>query len=153
MAASNVQPDLDEAARAQILLALTPDVGPILRTRLLERFETAACVFAASEHELQQVQGIGPKISRRLINARHEVQLDAQLAIAREHGLTILLPEWPGYPRSLKEIPGPPGVLFVRATSLSGAGSGTVVLTTPGRCVFSVALPFSGRKLPQKPCR
>ena len=36
MAASNNQPDLDEAARAQILLALTPDVGPILRTRLLK---------------------------------------------------------------------------------------------------------------------
>jgi DNA processing protein len=105
---------LDENARAQILLALTPDVGPILRGRLLERFETADCVFTASELDLQSVQGVGPKISSRIINARHEVQLDAQLAIAAEHGLTILLPEWPGYPRSLKEIPDPPGVLFVR---------------------------------------
>lgn len=43
---------------------------------------------------------------------------------------------------------------FTRAGKrLSGAGSGTVVLTTAGRCAFSVALPFSGRKLPQKPCR
>jgi DNA processing protein len=106
--------DLDENARAQILLALTPDVGPILRTRLIERFGDATAVFAASEDQLQSVQGIGPKISRRILGARHEVQLDAQLAIAREHGLTILLPEWPGYPRSLREIPDPPGVLFVR---------------------------------------
>jgi DNA processing protein len=114
MATVDESPPFDDAARAEILLALTPDVGPILRSRLLERFETAEAIFAASESTLQDVQGIGPKISRRIIGARHEVQLDAQLAIAREHGLTILLPQWPGYPRSLKEIPDPPGVLFVR---------------------------------------
>src|SRR4051794_32714221 len=105
-----------KTARAQILLALTPDVGPILRTRLLERFSDATSVFAASEADLQSVQGVGPKISRRILSARHEVQLDAQLAIAAEHGLTILLPEWPGYPRCLREIPAPPGVLFIRGT-------------------------------------
>ena len=60
MSATSNPPPLDENARAQILLALTPDVGPILRGRLLERFETAACVFAASEADLQSVQGIGP---------------------------------------------------------------------------------------------
>jgi DNA processing protein len=109
MATVDESPPFDDAARAEILLALTPDVGPILRSRLLERFETAEAIFAASESTLQDVQGIGPKISRRIIGARHEVQLDAQLAIAREHGLTILLPQWPGYPRSLKEIPDPPG--------------------------------------------
>ena len=116
MSASSVPQALDDNARAQILLALTPDVGPILRGRLLQRLGDAACVFAASEADLQTVQGIGPKISRRILNARHEVQIDAQLAIAAEHGLTILLPEWPGYPRSLREIPDPPGVLFVRGT-------------------------------------
>jgi DNA processing protein len=106
--------DLDDAQRAEILLALTPDVGPILRGRLLERFGDAASVTAASEADLQTVQGVGPKISRRIVNARHEVQLDAQLALAREHGLSILLPAWDEYPRLLKEIPDPPGVLFVR---------------------------------------
>jgi len=40
---------IDDDARAQILLALTPDVGPILRGRLLERFGDAARVFAAGD--------------------------------------------------------------------------------------------------------
>jgi DNA processing protein len=97
-----------------VRLSLVSGVGPLLRKALLERFGTPAAVLAAGKDELQSVQGIGPKISRRILGARHEVQLDAQLAIAREHGLTILLPEWPGYPRSLREIPDPPGVLFVR---------------------------------------
>ena len=111
---ANAAAELDEAARAEVLLALTPEVGPILRTRLIERFGDALAVTQASESDLQRVQGIGPKISQRIINARHEVQLDAQLAIAREHGITILLPGWDGYPRLLREIPDPPGVLFVR---------------------------------------
>lgn len=122
--------ELDEAARAQVLLALTSDVGPILRTRLLERFGTALGVFAASEAELQSVAGIGPKISRRILNARHEVQLDAQLAIAREHRLRILLPEWPGYPRALREIPDPPGVLFVRGALEPGDGMAVAIVGT-----------------------
>jgi DNA processing protein len=112
---SGVDPsELSDADRAEILLALTPDVGPILRGRLLEHFGDAASVITASEVDLQQVQGIGPKISAKIINARHEVQLEAQLALAREHGLGLLLPGRPGYPRLLAEIPDPPGVLFLR---------------------------------------
>jgi DNA processing protein len=106
--------ELSDADRAEILLALTPDVGPILRGRLLDRFGDAASVIAAPEADLQQVQGIGPKISAKIVYARHEVQLEAQLALAREHGLGILLPSRDGYPRLLAEIPDPPGVLFVR---------------------------------------
>jgi DNA processing protein len=105
---------LDDHDRAEILLTLTPDVGPILRGRLLERFGDAETVFAASESDLQEVQGIGPKISRQIIHARHEVQLDAQLALVREHGLGVLLPRRADYPQMLKEIHDPPGVLFVR---------------------------------------
>lgn len=105
---------LDDADRADLLLALTPDVGPVLRVRLLERFGDAAAVLSASDSDLQQVQGIGPKISKRIVNARHEVQVDAQLALAREHGLTVLLPRHDDYPAMLREIHDPPAVLFVR---------------------------------------
>ena len=42
------------------------------------------------------------------------MQLDAQLALVREHGLGVLLPGRADYPRLLSEIPDPPGVLFVR---------------------------------------
>jgi DNA processing protein len=130
MSTAHPQPAFDENARAQILLALTPDVGPILRTRLLERFETAARVFAANDAELQSVPGIGPKIARRILGARHEVQLDAQLAIAAEHNLTIALPDWPNYPRSLREIPDPPGVLFIRGAIEPADGLAVAIVGT-----------------------
>jgi DNA processing protein len=105
---------LDDSDRAEILLALTPEVGPVLRSRLVERFGDAASVLAASEADLQQVQGVGPKISRRIVNARHEVQLEAQLALVREHDLGVLLPRHDDYPRLLQEVPDPPAVLFLR---------------------------------------
>jgi DNA processing protein len=110
----NAASELDEADRAELLLALTPEVGPVLRTRLLERFGDARQVLAASEVDLQQVPGIGPKISQRIINARREVQLEAQIALVREHDLGILLPRHKEYPRLLKEIPDPPAALFLR---------------------------------------
>jgi DNA processing protein len=118
---------LDDADRAEILLALTPDVGPVLRRRLLERFGTAAAVLSASQSQLQDTQGVGPKIAARIINARHEVQIDAQLTLVREHGLKVLLPRCGDYPRLLNEIPDPPGVLFVRG-ALQGADAMAVAI-------------------------
>jgi DNA processing protein len=124
------QLEFDDRDRAEILLALTPEVGPILRSRLLERFGDAETVLAASESDLQDVPGIGPKISRRIIHARHEVQIDAQLALVREHGLGVLLPSRENYPRLLKEIPDPPGVMFVRgAIELADAMAVAIVGT------------------------
>jgi hypothetical protein len=48
-APGNAVGELDDADRADLLLALTPDVGPVLRVRLLERFGDARAVAAASE--------------------------------------------------------------------------------------------------------
>lgn len=124
----------DSGDRAQILLALTRDVGPLTRARLLEAFATPERVLAASEAELQKVQGIGPKISRRIINARRDIDLDVQLGFVEREGLGVLLPprtaipasedetadHKANYPRMLREIPDPPGVLFTRGELLSG---------------------------------
>jgi len=113
--------------RAQILLALTRDVGPLLRARLLDAFATPERVLTASEHELQQVSGVGPKISKRIINARRDIDLDVQLGIVEREGLGVLLPPrsegdatTSDYPRMLREIPDPPGVLFTRGDLLPG---------------------------------
>ena len=95
-------------------MSLTSDVGPMLRGRLLERFGDAASVFAASEAELLEVSGIGPKIAKKILTARHDVQLEAMLALAAEHNVGVLLMTSPEYPRLLKEIHDPPGALFTR---------------------------------------
>ncbi|HMO83832.1 MAG TPA: DNA-processing protein DprA, partial [Lacipirellulaceae bacterium] len=99
-----------------ILLALTPDVGPILRQRLVERFGSPAGALAASAAQLQEGPGIGPKTARRIVAVHEEVGVDAIEAQVRDHALGLLLPSDSGYPGLLSEIPDPPGVLFVRGT-------------------------------------
>jgi DNA processing protein len=101
-----------------VRLALVSGVGPRHRQDLIARFGSAAAVLAASSADLQSVQGIGPKIAARIAAARHEIDADAELALAAEHGIDILTEPDAAYPRTLRQIHDPPGVLFRRGTYL-----------------------------------
>jgi DNA processing protein len=106
--------DLSLNESAELLLALTPGIGPRLRKNLLAHFGTAEAVTRAAASDLRAVPGIGQKLCRGIVQARHEVDLEAELADCREHGVQILTESNPGYPKTLANIPDPPGVLFVR---------------------------------------
>ena len=118
-------------------LALVNGVGPRLRKALLERFHLAGAVLAAAPSVLRGVPGIGPELSKRIVMAREEIDVQAQLDLCREHGIRLLTDDGlsldalatdsdstaspnnspasasPEYPRLLREIPDPPAVLFV----------------------------------------
>jgi len=104
--------------RDQLLLAMISGVGPLARKRLLQRFDSPAQVLRATTGELKDVQGIGPKIAQRIAKARDEIDVDAQINIARESGVEILLESSDVYPPLLAEIHDPPGVLFLRGRLL-----------------------------------
>jgi DNA processing protein len=95
-------------------LTLVSGVGPLLRKALLERFGTSAAVLAASKDELQRVDGIGPKIAARVVAARDEIDAELELRIAADHGIDVLTQADEAYPRPLRQIHDPPGVLFRR---------------------------------------
>lgn len=105
------------ALRAEVRLALTPGVGPRTRRLLIERFGDAEAVFDAAPSDLQLVNGVGPKIAKAIVAARH-VDVDAEIEVCRQNGITVLTETDPRYPRSLHEIPDPPGVLFLRGELL-----------------------------------
>ena len=102
--------DLVDALR----LSLIPGVGPRIRKTLLERFGSARAVLAAAPGELRDVQGVGPKLMRKITGADHQIDAEAEIALCRQHGIEILTEAHAAYPRSLREIHDPPGVLFVR---------------------------------------
>lgn len=104
----------DPELRDTMTLALTTGVGPLLRRALLERFGSAGAVLNAAPSDLQTVTGIGSKISRQIAAAREEVDVDAEIALCREHGLSVLTETNGDYPRLLTEIHDPPGLLFCR---------------------------------------
>jgi DNA processing protein len=97
-----------------VRLSLVSGVGPLLRQALLERFGSPAAVLAAAEDELQVVDGIGPKIAARIVAARDEIDAEFELQLAAEHGIDVLAHSDAEYPRPLRQIHDPPGVLFRR---------------------------------------
>src|SRR5688572_14151935 len=101
-----------------VRLSLVSGVGPLLRKALLERFGSPAAVLAASRDELQRVDGIGPKIAARIAAAKDEIDAELELRIAADNGIDVLTEADADYPRPLKQIHDPPGVLFRRGKSL-----------------------------------
>jgi DNA processing protein len=114
MAETQFRADLVDSLR----LSLVSGVGPLLRKALLERFGSPAAVLAAAKDELQCVDGIGPKIAARIVAARDETDPEAELQLAAENGIDVLTEADADYPRPLKQIHDPPGVLFRRGQAL-----------------------------------
>lgn len=106
--------DLVDAVR----LSMISGVGPLLRKALLEEFGTAAAVLSAAPSDLRRVQGIGPELTRRIAVAREDIDVQAELDLCTANGIAILSECDPAYPRALREIHDPPGILFVRGEIL-----------------------------------
>jgi DNA processing protein len=106
----------------EVRLCLVPGVGPRLRQLLLERFGSARDVLAAAPSDLREVPGIGTKISRAIAEARTGPEAEELIEECRRSDLALLLPRDERYPRLLREIPDPPGVLFMRGEMLPRDG-------------------------------
>lgn len=101
---------------AALRLSLVDGVGPRTRQSLLVRFGSPQAVFDASQAELLEVEGVGPRIGAAILAAKHGRQAEAELARCRELGIALVLADDPPYPPSLTRICDPPGVLFCRGT-------------------------------------
>jgi DNA processing protein len=106
--------DQDAELIATVRLSLVEGVGPIIRRRLLDRFGDPATVLAAAPSELREVEGVGPKVTERIRRAGDEIDAEGEIQRCRSQGIAILTEAHPEYPRALREIPDPPGLLFVR---------------------------------------
>jgi DNA processing protein len=104
----------DQDLMDMLRLSLVSGVGPRTRISLLERFGTPRAVLAAAPSELRAVKGIGPKMVEKLRSADRDVDVPAVINFCREKGIEILTETHPDYPRALREVHDPPGVLFVR---------------------------------------
>lgn len=108
-------PEPDDLSHT-LRLSLVSGIGPRLRQVLLERFGSPAAIFAASQSDLRSVPGIGTKLASAIRQAREEIDVAAEMEFCRKHRVNIVPLGGAGYPRSLEEIPDPPGVLFVRGS-------------------------------------
>lgn len=111
--------EIDIAAADSKLLdylqvALTTGVGPHLLRRLLDQFGEASRVISASPRELNDVDGIGVALARRLRSHEFREQAERVIEACQAQSIRIVVPSHSLFPRLLKEIPDPPSVLFVK---------------------------------------
>ncbi|HEY2759817.1 MAG TPA: DNA-processing protein DprA, partial [Pirellulales bacterium] len=99
---------------AALRLAFVPGVGPRIRRKLLEKFGTPEAVFAAAYSDLRLVERVGPKLCRAICAAREEIDVEAEIDLCRRSDIQIITECDDAYPRLLRELPDPPGVLFVK---------------------------------------
>ncbi len=108
----------DEGLADALRLSLVAGVGPRLRKALLEEFGTASAVLAAAPSDLRRVPGIGAELTRRIAVARTDIDVQAELDLCAANGIAILSEQDSAYPRVLREIHDPPGILFMRGDLL-----------------------------------
>lgn len=113
-------PLFDPARVAAVRLSLVSGVGPITRQALMDRFGSAAATLAASQTELREVKGVGPKLAAAIRAATREVDAEEELTFCANEQIKVLLESDDEYPARLRDIPDPPGVLFLRG-ELTGA--------------------------------
>ncbi|MCC7389113.1 MAG: DNA-protecting protein DprA [Phycisphaerales bacterium] len=104
-----------ETTHAILRLSLTPGLGPRRIAALLERFGSPVAALAASPKELERIRGIGEATAAKIARGLRDspALADAELARARQLGVTLLALGQPGYPRLLSQIPDPPTILYV----------------------------------------
>lgn len=138
---------MDLLTRRYLTLALTPNLGPRTIKMLTEHFGDAEAVYGASENELRQTPGIGPKLARNIIEARDSDKPEKELARAEKAGVRVLCLVHPDYPEALRQIYDPPPVLYLRGRlppSLSGPVEGLRSVAIVGtRNASDYALDFS----------
>jgi DNA processing protein len=93
---------------------MTSGVGPLIRHRLVERFGSAAEVFQAPPDAWRGVEGVGPKVAKALAEMRTSELPAKELKLCRDQNVALVTPTDECYPKGLKEIHDPPGILFMR---------------------------------------
>jgi len=99
-----------------IQLTSVPGVGPLTFRALLERFGSAGDALSASRTELAAVSGVGPKLARKIEQARALTDATKELELCRRLGVRVVARDDDEYPASLENIPDPPALLYVKGT-------------------------------------
>jgi DNA processing protein len=135
---ASTQPVFDGRS-AELLLALTSGIGPRLRKSLLAHFGSAEAVMNAAASDLRAVAGIGQKLSRSIVTSRREIDVEAELRDCREQNVQVLVESESAYPQSLRTIPDPPGVLFVRGEIVPSDGVAVAIVGTRHATQYGIA--------------
>lgn len=112
--ASSADPHRETMVRDMLALTMVAGVGPIVVRSLLNRFGTAGAAMRAGESQIRTVDNVGPKLADKIARGYDNPEIDKEMALCREHGVTILLQSDDDFPDVLRELPDCPAMLFLK---------------------------------------
>ncbi len=124
---------ISEVAAQHLRFHLADNVGPIIFSRLLDRFTAVENILAVSRSELGKVEGVGTARSEAILRARDGQDAADEIVRAQEHGVRILCREDDDFPQHLNHIPDPPICLYVRGR-LEPADAVALAIVGARRC-------------------
>lgn len=98
---------------ALVGLNLVPEIGSTRLAGLFRFFKDPEDILKAAPQDLVSVCGISGKIAAKICGLKKE-DIEKEFRLADKYGLRIITQEDPEYPVNLKNIPGPPIVLYVK---------------------------------------
>ena len=107
-------PVCSDIAVKYLRLHLADAVGPVLLGRLIRHFDSIDGVLSASMAELCEVEGIGERRSRSILESRGDEAALTEIEKATEAGIRIICWEDAEYPTQLRHCDDPPICLYVR---------------------------------------
>jgi DNA processing protein len=99
---------------ALIALNMIEHVGPVRVRQLLEYFQDAPAILAASKDSLMRVHGIGVDVAEAIADWENGIDLGGELKRIQEFGCHVVTQADENYPDLLRQIYDPPIVLYVR---------------------------------------
>lgn len=115
-AATAESPSRQKSIEAALKLQLVQGIGPRVFGELIQRFDSAQNVLAATPQQLREVPGVGTKLMQNIVNADTQVDVATLLEVCRNKGISILDRGSASYPKMLAEIYDPPNILFHQGT-------------------------------------
>ncbi|QNK61783.1 DNA-protecting protein DprA [Pedobacter sp. PAMC26386] len=101
----------------QIGLTLIKNVGHITAKCLLDHFGTAEAIFAASEAQLMQVEGLSGLKANEILRTNALTVAAAQLEFLNKHQIEVLFYTEANYPQRLKDCYDAPVLLYYKGTA------------------------------------
>jgi DNA processing protein len=119
-----------ESKKYWIGLNMVLGVGKTLSHRLVKVFSSPRNVFHASRKELMQVERVGDKVARQILDFDLERSVEREYQLAERRNVRILTIDDPQYPFLLKSIYDPPPVIYYKGTFLDDQSMPLAVVGT-----------------------
>lgn len=103
-----------EEKRYWIWLSMIPNLGSKRKQKLLEIYKTPKEIYNRTKEELINIEGIGEKIVKNILDSKMKKQIDNQINRMEDENVDIITIFDENYPQILKNIYDPPICLFVK---------------------------------------